>query len=155
MFPKYLNMKNLFFCLIFTFSCSLSFSQKNVNVLVTDIYDFTMTVDELVYLINTDSTMNKWTYMESYDSDYFILFNIDFNENKVMTSIDYGDTLSCYKIISKNYLNKKNIQLTVTESEIKSEIVIIYKNEKPYRLIKYLIDGNYAIGYLSKNVSIQ
>jgi hypothetical protein len=140
---------------MFTLSGSLSFSQKNVNVLVTDIYDFTMTVDELVNLINTDSTMNKWTYMESYDSDYFILFNFDFNENKVMTSIDYGDTLSCYKIISKNYLNKKNIHLTVTESEIKSEIVIIYKNEKPYRLIKYRVDGNFAIGYLSKNVSIQ
>ena len=155
MSPKYVNMKNLFFCLIFTFSGSLSFSQKNINVLVTDIYDFTMTVDELVYFINTDSTMNKWTYMESYDSDYFILFNIDFNENKVITSIDYGDTLSCYKIISKNHLNKKNIHLIVSESEIESQIVIIYKNEKPFRLIKYRVDGNFAIGYFSKKVSIQ
>ena len=151
MFPKYVNMKNLFFCLIFTLSCSLSFSQKNVNVIVTDIYDFSMTVDELVYLINTDSTLNKWTYVESYDSDFFILFNIDFNENKVTTSVDYGDTLNCYRITSKNHLNKKNIHLTVTESEI----VIIYKNEEPFRLIKYRVDGNFAIGYFSKNVSIQ
>ena len=69
--------------------------------------------------------------------------------------IDYGDTLSCYKIISKNHLNEKNIHLIVSESEIESQIVIIYKNEKPFRLIKYRVDGNFAIGYFSKNVSIQ
>jgi len=148
-------MKNLFFYLIFTLSSSLSFSQKNIDILVTDFYDFTITLDELFYFINNDSTINKWVYMESYDSDYFMLFNINFKENKIISSIDYGDTLNTYKIIDKNDLNKKNIFLTVSESNIKSQVVIIYKNNKPYRLIKYRVDGNYAIGCLAKNVSLQ
>jgi hypothetical protein len=148
-------MKTLFFSLIFSLSSFLSFSQKNVEVFATDFYNFTMTLDELMYFINTDSTMNKWSYMESYESDYFMLFNFNFKENNIISSIDDGDTLNNYKIISKDFLNKKNISLTVSDSNNKSQIVVIYKNDKPYRLIKYYLDGNYAIGYIAKNVSLQ
>jgi hypothetical protein len=148
-------MKNLIITSIFFLISLVSFSQKNINVFATDFYDFTMTLDELTYFINTDSTLNKWTYMESYESDYFMVFNVNFKENKLISSIDYGDTLNNYNIIYKNDLNKKNTHLIVSESNTKSQILIIYKNNKPYRLINYRVDGNYAIGYLAKNVSLQ
>jgi hypothetical protein len=148
-------MKTLFFSLIMTLSSFLSFSQKNVNIFATDFYDFTMTIDELMYFMSTDSTMNRWSYMESYESDYFMVFNINFKENNVISSVDEGDTLNNYQIISKNILNNKNIYLSVSDSNGKSQMVVIYKNNEPYRFMIYHIDGTYAIGYISKNVSLQ
>jgi hypothetical protein len=148
-------MKSLLFSLIFTLSGFVSFSQKNVDLFATDFYEFTMTMDELTYFMFTDSSMNKWNYIESYDSDYFMLFNINFNENTLISSVDQGDTLESYQIINKATLKNKSINLTVSENNNKSQIVVLYKNNKPYRFIKYNIDGNYAIGYISKNVSLQ
>jgi hypothetical protein len=147
-------MKSLLFSLIFTLSGFFSFSQKNVDLFATDFYGFTMTIDELIYFMNTDSTQNKWSYMESYESDYFMVFNINFKENNVISSVDEGDTLNNYQIISKNILNNKNIYLSVSDSNGKSQMVVIYKNNEPYRFMIYLIDGTYAIGYISKNVSL-
>jgi len=148
-------MKTLFFSLIMTLSSFLSFSQKNVNIFATDFYDFTMTIDELMYFMSTDSTMNRWSYMESYESDYFMVFNINFKENNVISSVDEGDTLKNYQITSKNILNNKNIFLSISDSNSKSRMVVVYKNNQPFRLITYHIEGNYAIGYISKNVSLQ
>ena len=59
----------------------LSFSQKNINLFVTDFYNFTMSVDEFYYFMNTDTTFNKWSIVESYDSDFFMLFDINFENN--------------------------------------------------------------------------
>jgi hypothetical protein len=147
-------MKSLLFSLIFTLSGFFSFSQKNVDLFATDFYGFTMTIDELIYFMNTDSTQNKWSYMESYESDYFMVFNINFKENNVISSVDEGDTLKNYQITSKNILNNKNIFLSISDSNSKSRMVVVYKNNQPFRLITYHIEGNYAIGYISKNVSL-
>ena len=147
-------MKNLFVSFFLSVVSFVSFSQKNMNFLVTDFYNFTMTLDELTYFIYTDSTLNKSTSIESYESDYFMVFNFNFEKNEVMSSVDYQDTLNNYRIIYKNNSNKKNTHLIVSESDTKSQIVIIYKNNKPYRLINYRVDRNYAIGYLAKNVSL-
>jgi microcystin-dependent protein len=62
-------MKKFTLILFITLVSFLSFSQKNVNLFATDFHSFSMTVDELTYFMNTDTTLNKWSYVESYDSD--------------------------------------------------------------------------------------
>ena len=117
-------MKSLLFSLIFTLSGFFSFSQKNVDLFATDFYGFNMTIDELIYFMNTDSTMNKWSYMESYGSDYFMVFNINFKENNVIYSQNTNGVFINLTNIDDDILDKIVKYLNYTDSrnsEIDSE----------------------------------
>jgi len=84
-------MKKFTLIVFITLVNFLSFSQKNVNLFATDFHSFSMTIDELTYFMNTDTTLNKWSYVESYDSDFFMLFDINLDTKNFVSSIDQGD----------------------------------------------------------------
>lgn len=132
----------------------LSFSQKNINLFVTDFYNFTMSVDEFYYFMNTDTTFNKWSIVESYDSDFFMLFDINFENNNLVSSIDQGDTLNVYPISKSVPQNSKSLNFVITDSNNSSHNVSLYQVNGSYKFVKYHFEGNYVIGYIAKKVSL-
>lgn len=150
-------MKKFLIIVCFTLVNFISFSQKNVNLFVTDFYSFSMTYDELIYFMNTDTTLNKWSYVESYDSDdsdFFMLFDINFDTKNFVSSVNQGDTLDSYPIDSI-FENEKTLNFVVTDSNDTAHNFLLYKVNDSYRFIQYHIQGNFAVGYVAKKVSLE
>jgi hypothetical protein len=148
-------MKKFTLILFITLVSFLSFSQKNVNLFATDFHSFSMTVDELTYFMNTDTTLNKWSYVESYDSDFFMLFDINLDTKNFVSSIDQGDTLDIYPISYLYPKNKKTLDFVVNDSNNTTHNFSLYKVNDSYRFIQYHMEGNFAVGYVSKKVSLE
>jgi hypothetical protein len=148
-------MKKFTLVLLISLLCFSSFSQKNVNLFATDFYSFRMTIDEFTYFLNTDTTLNKWSYVESYGSDFFMLFDIDFDKKNLISSVDQGDTLNVYHISYSSPRNKKTLDFVVNDSNNTSHNVSLYKINDSYRFIQYHFEGNFAVGYIAKKVSLE
>jgi hypothetical protein len=148
-------MKKFTLILFITLVSFLSFSQKNVNLFATDFHSFSMTVDELTYFMNTDTTLNKWSYVESYDSDFFMLFDINLDTKNFVSSIDQGDTLDIYPISYLYPKNKKTLDFVVNDSNNTTHNFSLYKVNDSYRFIQYHMEGNFAVGYVAKKVSLE
>ena len=148
-------MKKFTLIVFITLVNFLSFSQKNVNLFATDFHSFSMTIDELTYFMNTDTTLNKWSYVESYDSDFFMLFDINLDTKNFVSSIDQGDTLDIYPISYLYPKNKKTLDFVVNDSNNMTHNFSLYKVNDTYRFIKYHMEGNFAVGYVSKKVSLE
>lgn len=148
-------MKKFTLILFITLVSFLSFSQKNVNLFATDFHSFSMTVDELTYFMNTDTTLNKWSYVESYDSDFFMLFDINLDTKNFVSSIDQGDTLDIYPISYLYPKNKKTLDFVVNDSNNTTHNFSLYKVNDTYRFIQYHMEGNFAVGYVAKKVSLE
>lgn len=148
-------MKKFTLILFITLVSFLSFSQKNVNLFATDFHSFSMTVDELTYFMNTDTTLNKWSYVESYDSDFFMLFDINLDTKNFVSSIDQGDTLDIYPISYLYPKNKKTLDFVVNDSNNMTHNFSLYKVNDTYRFIQYHMEGNFAVGYVAKKVSLE
>jgi hypothetical protein len=148
-------MKKFTLVLLISLLCFSSFSQKNVNLFATDFYSFRMTIDEFTYFLNTDTTLNKWSYVESYGSDFFMLFDIDFDKKNLISSVDQGDTLNVYHISYSSPRNKKTLDFVVNDSNNMTHNFSLYKVNDTYRFIKYHMEGNFAVGYVSKKVSLE
>ena len=148
-------MKKFTLILFITLVSFLSFSQKNVNLFATDFHSFSMTVDELTYFMNTDTTLNKWSYVESYDSDFFMLFDINLDTKNFVSSIDQGDTIDIYPISYLYPKNKKTLDFVVNDSNNTTHNFSLYKVNDSYRFIQYHMEGNFAVGYVAKKVSLE
>lgn len=148
-------MKKFTLIVFITLVSFLSFSQRSVNLFTTDFHSFSMTFDELTYFMNTDTTLNKWSYVESYDSDFFMLFDINLDTKNFVSSIDQGDTLDIYPILYSSPENNKKLDFVVNDSNNIPHYFSLYKVNDSYRFIQYHMEGNFAVGYVAKKVSLE
>jgi len=105
--------------------------------------------------MNTDKTLNYWSYVESYDSDFFMLFDINIDTKNFVSSIDQGDTLDIYPISYLDSKNKKTLDFVVNDSNNTLHNFSLYKVNDSYRFIQYHMEGNFAVGYVAKKVSLE